>query len=44
LTSAGPSWNDWAAGPASPTFVILVANIAKHLTGADAPHAKKSPD
>jgi hypothetical protein len=37
LTSAGESWNDWAAGPASPTFVILVANIAKHLTGADVP-------
>jgi hypothetical protein len=35
LTSAGPAWNDWAGGPASLTFVILTANMAKHLAGAD---------
>jgi hypothetical protein len=33
LTSVGGDWNDWAEGPASPTFVILTANMVKHLTG-----------
>jgi hypothetical protein len=33
LTSAGGDWNDWADGPAAPTFVILTANMVKHLSG-----------
>ena len=35
MTSAGGNWNDWADGPASPTFVILTANMAKYLTRGD---------
>jgi hypothetical protein len=33
LTSLGGDWNDWVDGPASPTFVILTANMVKHLAG-----------
>jgi hypothetical protein len=40
LTSAGKSWNDWADGPASPTFVILTANMASYLRDAKPQAAK----
>jgi len=43
LTSAGGSWNDWADGPAAPTFVMLTANLAKHLAGGDPPLTGKRP-
>jgi hypothetical protein len=32
LTSVGGDWNDWADGPAAPTFVILTANLVKFLS------------
>jgi len=35
LTSAGGNWNDWADGPASPTFVMLTTNIARYLKGGE---------
>jgi hypothetical protein len=43
LTSAGKSWNDWADGPASPTFVILTANLASYLRDAK-PQAAEAKD
>jgi hypothetical protein len=43
LTSAGGSWNDWADGPASPTFVMLTTNVAKYLKGGDGAPAEKRP-
>lgn len=43
LTSAGKSWNDWADGPAAPTFVILTANMASYLRNAE-PQAADAKD
>jgi hypothetical protein len=42
FTSAGKSWNDWADGPAAPTFVILTANMASYLRDAKPQAAKDS--
>jgi hypothetical protein len=31
LTSAGKQWNDWASGVAAPSYVMLLAEMAKYL-------------
>jgi hypothetical protein len=37
LTTAGKKWNDWAGGgPASVTYPVIMLELQKYLTGADA--------
>jgi hypothetical protein len=41
LTTAGKKWNDWAGGsPASVTYPMIMIDLQKYLTAADADTAK----